>query len=208
MPLKIMYTFALKSGNVLPMLMKVIWLLRQSLCEIQLLALLLFHYRCLWWSCCLSIRAWGLGGSNRAKQRANGTVGADVDGRRCVFGLDWVGREWVDMQRRFHSIVTKICNEFKQLVVVIPVFISFAAGVCCSLLPRSYTPVAFSNSCEKNTSSSELSVLLSCLLYSLFFMLHLSIWNVGGTYRILNKLWMKGEWKKERLETVVRCTNV
>lgn len=31
------------------------------------------------------------------------------------------------------------------------------------------------------------TALLSCLLYSLFFMLHLSIWNVGGTYRILNK---------------------
>lgn len=37
------------------------------------------------------------------------------------------------------------------------------------------------------------NVLLSCLLYSLFFMLHSSIWNVGGTSRILNKLRIERE---------------
>lgn len=51
-----------------------------------------------------------------------------------------------------------------------------------------------------------LCCVVSCLLYSLFFMLHLSIWNVGSTYRILNKLWIVN--KRKRILSVVRCTNV
>lgn len=101
------------------------------------------------------------------------------------------------------NCVKKISNEFKQLVVILP---------CSHLFFRNSWWVA---RCL-NANEKKRSVLLSCLLYSLYFMLRLSIWNVGGTYRILNKLWIANDTREEKQreiensyhESFVRCTNV
>lgn len=91
------------------MLMKTIWLLRRSLSEIQLVALLLFHYQCLWWNCCLSIRAWGLAANQRtANSTHRASVRASGHATTILFNCD-KNLQWI-----------------QTVGFVIPVFISIA----------------------------------------------------------------------------------